>query len=309
MSAPAVQTSYSLGLAQIEEIADAIEELNRHKAETLGPENWRSIAFTDSFESQGQYALASAFNEIYIQPSGDVPLVGVSSQIPFFRRLIDWLGIKVQAEAREEYKSFIAQYTSERLSEPQTENQQELINSLNDLMLARIGRNRFGRELPAIEMQGFPEIKIPSLGVLDAAAVADSVLAASPLETGESSEAQASQPPPDAEIRQLLDTPEELARLALEAGGDVIAVPADIIETPKVPVVKDEVFEKVSLLSFQYTNAHSCYFQIKKLSYEGPFSAQEAVKNGLVCMTATLSKVTDFCAITDYRSIIPKLHT
>lgn len=64
LSAPAVQTAYSLGLAQIEEIADAIEELNRYKEERLGAENWRSIAFTDSFESQAQYTLASSFNEV-----------------------------------------------------------------------------------------------------------------------------------------------------------------------------------------------------------------------------------------------------
>lgn len=196
-----------------------------------------------------------------MQPSGDVPLVGVSSQIPFFRRLIDWLGIKVQAEAREEYKSFIAQYTSERLSEPQTKNQEELINSLNDLMLARIGRNRFGRELPKIEMQGFPDTRLPILDVQDPAGIADTVLAATPLEEGDSSKAQVDVPLPDAAqvdvplpdavVQQLPDTPEELATLAMEAGGDVIAVPADIIEAPKVPVVTDEVFEKVSMQILQ----------------------------------------------------------
>ena len=149
LSSPAVQSPYSLGLAQIEEVCDAIEELNRVKAERLGPENWRSVAFTDSFDNQGQYTLATAFNEVYMQPTGEVPLTGLGSQIPFFRRLIDWLGIKVQAEAREKYKSFIAQYTEEKLSGPQTENQMEVLNSLNNMMLQRIANNRFGRQLPA----------------------------------------------------------------------------------------------------------------------------------------------------------------
>lgn len=64
MSAPLVQTAYSLGLAQIEEIADAVEELNRYKLERFGSDGWRSVAFTDTFENQAQYALASSFNEV-----------------------------------------------------------------------------------------------------------------------------------------------------------------------------------------------------------------------------------------------------
>lgn len=64
LSVPAVQQVYQLGLAQIEEIADAVQELNKVKQEKLGAEGWRSIAFTDSFESQGQYTLASAFDEV-----------------------------------------------------------------------------------------------------------------------------------------------------------------------------------------------------------------------------------------------------
>ena len=64
LSSPAVQSPYSLGLAQIEEICDAVEELNTFKNERLGAENWRSIAFTDTFDSQGQYALASSFQEV-----------------------------------------------------------------------------------------------------------------------------------------------------------------------------------------------------------------------------------------------------
>ena len=59
-SVPAVP-SYSLGLAQLEEIQDALLELRRSKQEKLGtgPDGWRSVAWTDTFGSQGQYLLAS----------------------------------------------------------------------------------------------------------------------------------------------------------------------------------------------------------------------------------------------------------
>jgi len=75
----------------------------------------------------------TAFDEIYTQPTGEVPLVGMGkfrlldhdlryvsqrahgrrlchltgSTTPFFGRLAKWLGIEVHAEARNEYKSFV----------------------------------------------------------------------------------------------------------------------------------------------------------------------------------------------------------
>ncbi|KPV72572.1 uncharacterized protein RHOBADRAFT_55673 [Rhodotorula graminis WP1] len=135
--------SYNLGLAQLEEIQDAMLELRRVKHDKFGPEGWRTVAWTDTFTSQGQYLLASTFDEVYCQPTGEVPLVGLGSTTPFFGRLARWLGIEVHAEARNEYKSFISPYTREEFTEPQRENHAQLINDLNDNLLTYIGRNRF----------------------------------------------------------------------------------------------------------------------------------------------------------------------
>ncbi|KAL8280683.1 hypothetical protein RQP46_007006 [Phenoliferia psychrophenolica] len=146
-SIPAVP-SYSLGLAQLEEIQDALLELRRTKQEKLGtgPDGWRSVAWTDSFNSQGQFLFASCFDEVYTQPTGEVPLVGIGTTQPFFGRLLNWLGIRVHAEARSEYKSFVQPYIDEKLTEPQRENQKELINDLNDNLMTYIARNRFPDE-------------------------------------------------------------------------------------------------------------------------------------------------------------------
>lgn len=82
-------------------------ELRRVKTEKFGQggkDGWRTVAWTDTFSSQGQYLLASsqsplffvcpfprslsdeiywaallAFDEIYTQPTGEVPLVGMGS--------------------------------------------------------------------------------------------------------------------------------------------------------------------------------------------------------------------------------------
>ncbi|GAA5883119.1 hypothetical protein JCM16303_006100 [Sporobolomyces ruberrimus] len=149
-SVPSVP-SYNLGLAQLEEIQDAMLELRRVKTEKFGrggKDGWRTVAWSDTFSSQGQYLLASTFDEIYTQPTGEVPLVGMGSTTPFFGRLAKWLGIEVHAEARNEYKSFVQPYIDEKLSDPQRENHQELITELNDNLLTYIGRNRFSATHP-----------------------------------------------------------------------------------------------------------------------------------------------------------------
>lgn len=126
--------SYTLGLAQLEELIDAYRSMKLARGD-----NFRSVAFTDSFASQSSYLLASVFDEVHCQPTGSIPLVGLSSTIPFFGRLLEFLGIHgtsllcswlssrvsaadlckhstVHAEARNEYKSFVQPYIAEGLT-------------------------------------------------------------------------------------------------------------------------------------------------------------------------------------------------
>jgi hypothetical protein len=105
---------YKLGLAQIEEIHGAMANLKKSRKEADLP--LRTIAVTDTFSSQGDYVLATAFDEVYLQPSGEIPLTGLGASIPFYSRLLSWLGIKVHAEARTHWKSMVAPYTQTELS-------------------------------------------------------------------------------------------------------------------------------------------------------------------------------------------------
>ncbi|WFD36303.1 hypothetical protein MCUN1_003182 [Malassezia cuniculi] len=132
-----------LGLAQIEELRRALEEFRRTKKEQYG-EKITTVAWTDSFSSQGAYLLASAFDRVYVQPAGEVPLTGLSAHIPFYRRLLDWAGIKVHAEARNEYKSMVSPFVErDSLPPAQLKNQAELIGELNYGYANAIGKSRF----------------------------------------------------------------------------------------------------------------------------------------------------------------------
>ncbi|GAA5886500.1 hypothetical protein JCM6882_001659 [Rhodosporidiobolus microsporus] len=199
-SVPSVP-SYNLGLAQLEEIQDALLELRRVKRDKFGagPDGWRTVAWSDTFYGQGQYLLASCFDEVYCQPTGEVPLVGMGSTTPFFGRLAKWLGIDVHAEARSEYKSFVQPYIDEKFTDAQRENHTSLLSDLNDNLLTYIGRNRFSSSHPtsaaalshtkSLSLTGpFPAYRAQEAGLIDGTCyrqdVLDAVLDEEEKETG-----------------------------------------------------------------------------------------------------------------------------
>ncbi|GAA5845338.1 hypothetical protein JCM11251_008000 [Rhodosporidiobolus azoricus] len=188
-SVPSVP-SYNLGLAQLEEIQDALLELRRVKREKFGagPDGWRTVAWSDTFHGQGQYLLASCFDEVYCQPTGEVPLVGMNSTTPFFGRLAKWLGVDVHAEARSEYKSFVQPYIDEKFTDAQRENHTSLLTDLNDNLLTYIGRNRFSSRghpttssalahTKTLSMTGpFPAYRAQEAGLIDGTCYRQDVL-------------------------------------------------------------------------------------------------------------------------------------
>ncbi|GAK65522.1 protease IV sppA [Moesziomyces antarcticus] len=146
---PSSVTPNRLGLAQIEELMQAVHEFKIAKKEQFGDKAKPSIAWADTFNSQGQYLLASAFDELWIQPTGSVPLTGLGAQIPFFKKVLDYFGIKVLAEARREYKSMVSTFSREEsLPAPQIQNEAELLGELNRGLVHAVAVNRFPDEDP-----------------------------------------------------------------------------------------------------------------------------------------------------------------
>ena len=56
-------------------------------------------------ESNTNYYLASGFDRIFLQPCGNVNVLGYKVTSPFLRGLLDKLGILPQFVARKEYKN------------------------------------------------------------------------------------------------------------------------------------------------------------------------------------------------------------
>src|ERR1700690_3912563 len=114
-----------LDLAHAQELGDAIADFRKSGKFV--------IAFAESFGEGGNagshYLLATSANEIWLQPSGDLQLVGVAFQSPFARSLLDKLGIVTRMDRREEYKGAVNSFTDDSMPAPQRANRQALVDS------------------------------------------------------------------------------------------------------------------------------------------------------------------------------------
>jgi len=128
----------ALGLAQIQEVRDAVADFR-----TSGK---RAIAFTEAFgefgPGNGSYYLATAFGEIYLQPSGEIGLTGLMAEAPFVRGTLDKLGIVPRFGARGEYKNAVNMFTERRFTAPHREATTRLITSQFDQIVRGIAAAR-----------------------------------------------------------------------------------------------------------------------------------------------------------------------
>jgi protease IV len=85
----------------------------------------RAIAHAQSFGERGDgsiaYAVAAAFDEVHLQPTGDLALLGVGAEVPFAAGLLAKLDLEPQVDHRHEYKSAANLLTEERFTDAHRE--------------------------------------------------------------------------------------------------------------------------------------------------------------------------------------------
>ena len=114
-----------MGLAQIQEIRDAVR---RFRAAGKPAVAW-SETFGEFGAGNGAYYLASAFDTIYLQPSGDVGLTGLMYESPFVRGMLDKLDVVPRMDHRYEYKNAMNMYTEKKFTDPHREAMKVLMES------------------------------------------------------------------------------------------------------------------------------------------------------------------------------------
>jgi protease-4 len=166
-----------IGLAQVQELHAAIRAFAGSGKLTVA---WAET-FGDFSPGNVPYYLATAFDRIYLQPSGDLGLTGISVQNWFYRGALDKLGVEFQVGARGEYKSAAERLTEHGFSGPAREALQRLAASIVEQLAGAIAQ-RLG--IPAqdartlIDRGPFVAGEALDTGLVDALGYRDEVYAA-----------------------------------------------------------------------------------------------------------------------------------
>jgi protease IV len=115
----------SLGMAQTQEIRDAVQRFRAHKK--------FAVAYSETFgefgPGNGAYYLATAFDHVYLQPSGDVGLTGIILESPFVKGTLSKLGMTFHGDHRYEYKNALNTLTETKYTAPHKEAMTAIMNS------------------------------------------------------------------------------------------------------------------------------------------------------------------------------------
>ena len=123
-------------IAQAQELRDAVAGFRSGGKFT--------VAFTESFSGSGlvAYYLASAFETIWVQPSGAVGLTGLALQAPFLKGALEKLGVQAKVEQRQEYKAAAEMFTREGFSDQARASLQRLVDSWFSQIISGIAAAR-----------------------------------------------------------------------------------------------------------------------------------------------------------------------
>lgn len=121
------------GLATREAIARALADFKESG-------KW-IMAYSDGY-TQGDYYMASCADYLYLNPAGSVDIRGLASSIPFFKGLLDKVGVEMQIFKVGTYKSAVEPYILENMSDANREMIQHFSNSIWEGIASRIAENR-----------------------------------------------------------------------------------------------------------------------------------------------------------------------
>lgn len=128
----------TLSLAQAGEIRDAVRAFAASGKPT--------VAWAEAFGELGpgniSYYAATGFEEIWLQPIGDLGLVGMTAQAVFIKGALDKLHVQTQFGQRHEYKTAANTFTQEGMTEAHREMATRLAESATETIVSAVADAR-----------------------------------------------------------------------------------------------------------------------------------------------------------------------
>ncbi|GLX97522.1 signal peptide peptidase SppA [Herbidospora sp. NBRC 101105] len=129
---------HPLGLAMVQEIRNAVVHFRAAGKLT--------VAWADTYGEVANgtvpYYLASAFEKVYLQPSGDVGLTGVAIEQRFLKGALGKLDVDYQVGQRHQYKTAANMFTQDHMTDAHKEMTGRLAESLTEQLVAGIAEGR-----------------------------------------------------------------------------------------------------------------------------------------------------------------------
>ncbi|GAA1889532.1 signal peptide peptidase SppA [Actinomadura bangladeshensis] len=133
-----VKVSGGIGLALVQELREAVQALRDAGKLT--------VAWAETYGEGGRgtvpYYLATAFDKVYLQPTGEVGLTGVALEEPFFAGALEKAGIQPRFAKRYEYKTMANTFMEKTYTPEHEESSKRLVTSLGEQIAAGIAAAR-----------------------------------------------------------------------------------------------------------------------------------------------------------------------
>lgn len=127
-------SAVSCGMATSEEIRDAIVDFKDSSGKWV-------VAYADNL-TQKSYYLATAADEIYLNPQGLMDFRGLSAQVMFYKNVLDKIGVEPQVFRHGKFKSAVEPYLSNTMSDANRLQTLTYLNSIWGHMLDVISEDR-----------------------------------------------------------------------------------------------------------------------------------------------------------------------
>ncbi len=115
------------------------------------------ISYTDYILTQESYYISTAADRIYINPTATIELQGISSEVMFYKKALEKIGVDVQIIRHGKFKGAVEPFLLDRLS---AENREQIASFTGSIWNSVVGDISAARELEPAEINRIADLML-----------------------------------------------------------------------------------------------------------------------------------------------------